>query len=92
MPEMPADTRRIRQKILPSSALKACREYGQTEPTMENGINGAAKSGEESLNVSLTSGSTKLRGQVLRRLQEELGSAGDFYNQHTGLSRLLTTL
>ncbi len=45
---------------------------------MENGITGAAKSAEDSLNISLTSGSTKYRIHVLRSLQEDLENAGSF--------------
>jgi hypothetical protein len=56
---------------------------------MANGIKGAARSVEDSLNISLTSGSTKHRGQVLRSLQEELRSNGQLYTKHIESTSLL---
>ena len=46
---------------------------------MENGITNAAKSAENSLHITLTSGSTKYRTHVLRSLQQDLDSAGLSY-------------
>lgn len=43
---------------------------------MENGIIGAANGAEDSLNISLTTGSTKYRTQVLKGLQQDLENAG----------------
>jgi hypothetical protein len=56
---------------------------------MENGINGVAKSTEESLSISLTSGSTKYRIQILKSLQQDLERDGSVHSENIHVCGLL---
>jgi hypothetical protein len=56
---------------------------------MENGINGVAKSTEESLSISLTSGSTKYRTQILKSLQQDLERDGSVHSENIQVCGLL---
>lgn len=59
---------------------------------MENGTTGAVKGDKEGLNTLLASGSTKIRAQVLRNLQVELGSGGLFDTKRIKLCSMLIVL